>query len=332
MTHAISGHPSAADFLAAPLSVGEPDVYGALAVFPVFGAPPRLEYVAFAEGCARGAIVKELEGGAAVGTLRVINPLDVDVLLYEGEEVLGAQQNRTFDVSVLVAAGAELPVPVSCVEQGRWDGSRHGESFTPAPQAPHPELRRSKARQVRSAMAAGAPPRAAQSEVWREVAAKSTRMGVHSASGALHDVYEGHRSRLAAIQRAIRRHHGQIGAVAAIAGRVVVADVVGRADVFAALHGPLVQGYALDALEEPVATSAPPPADARAFLEAACAAPATTRPAVGLGSDLRFATPSVEGGALVHRDELVQLTAFAPDGEAVRAQRAGILRPSRRRG
>jgi hypothetical protein len=29
----------------------------------------------------------------------------------------------------------------------------------------------------------------------------------------------------------------------------VVADVVGRADVWAALHGPLVAGYALDAVE-----------------------------------------------------------------------------------
>ena len=32
--------------------------------------------------------------------LVVVNPTAVAVLLYEGEEVLGAQQNRTFDVSV----------------------------------------------------------------------------------------------------------------------------------------------------------------------------------------------------------------------------------------
>jgi hypothetical protein len=49
-----------------------------------------------------------LAGGASVNDLLVLNPTDVDVLLYEGEEVLGAQQNRTFDVSVLVPAGISL--------------------------------------------------------------------------------------------------------------------------------------------------------------------------------------------------------------------------------
>src|SRR6185295_11142840 len=97
--------PTLADFLAAPLRVGEPDVHGPLAVFPLFGPPPVAEYVAFADGCARGVIVKELDAGASVNDLVVLNPTEVAVLLYEGEEVLGAQQNRTFDVSILVAAG-----------------------------------------------------------------------------------------------------------------------------------------------------------------------------------------------------------------------------------
>lgn len=51
--------------------------------------------MSFAQGCAAGASVKELEGGASVNDLLVLNPTDDAVLLYEGEEVLGAQQNRT---------------------------------------------------------------------------------------------------------------------------------------------------------------------------------------------------------------------------------------------
>src|SRR3954469_8683629 len=125
--------PALQDHLAEPLSVGDPDVHGPLAVFPLFGPPPRLEYLPFAQAAALGVSIKELEGIASVNDLVVINPLDKPVLLYEGEEVLGAQQNRTFDVSVLVPARSHLQVPVSCVEQRRWDGRRHGEAFTPAP-------------------------------------------------------------------------------------------------------------------------------------------------------------------------------------------------------
>ena len=55
-----------------------------------------------------------------VPELRVVNPLDANVLLYDGEELLGAKQNRILNVTVLVPAASEKTVPVSCVEEGRW--------------------------------------------------------------------------------------------------------------------------------------------------------------------------------------------------------------------
>jgi hypothetical protein len=57
--------PSLQDHLAEPLRLGDPDVHGPLAVFPLFGPAPQLGYVSFAQGCAAGASVKELEGGAS---------------------------------------------------------------------------------------------------------------------------------------------------------------------------------------------------------------------------------------------------------------------------
>src|SRR6185436_8268927 len=91
------------------------------------------------------------------------------VLLYEGEEILGAQQNRVLDVSVLVAANAKTRIPVSCVERGRWDGRRHRERFRPSPQAADPRMRRLKNKRARINAVAGGEARADQSEVWAEV-------------------------------------------------------------------------------------------------------------------------------------------------------------------
>src|SRR3954451_22022445 len=187
--------PIAHDYLAEPLRLGTPDVCGALAVFPLFGPAPGLDYRSFAQASVLGATVKELDSGASVNDLLVVNPTDRPVLLYEGEEVLGAQQNRTFDVSVLVGARSRLEVPVSCVEAGRWDGSRHDESFSPAPQAAYPALRGMKNRAARESVAAGRSPRAVQGAVWDEVAHKSARMDVASATGAMNDIYAGRRDR-----------------------------------------------------------------------------------------------------------------------------------------
>lgn len=105
MTNAAMREPALADQLAAPLTVAHPDIVGALCVFPLIAdRAPTLDYVAFAEGRRRGVAIKELAAGAEVGELVVHNPLELPVLFYEGEEIHGAQQNRTVDISVLVAA------------------------------------------------------------------------------------------------------------------------------------------------------------------------------------------------------------------------------------
>jgi hypothetical protein len=323
------------DHLREPLRLGDPDVHGPLAVFPIFGPEPQLEYVSFAEARVAGLNIKELQAGASVNDLVVLNGTDYSVLLYEGEEVLGAQQNRTFDVSVLIGPKAQVPVPVSCVEHGRWDGARHGESFTPAPQAAYPALRRMKNRAASASVAAGMEPRAQQGQVWDEVAVKSARLGATSATGAMHDIYEGRRDGLAEFRDAIRLREGQTGALVLIAGAPAVLDHVSRPEVFALLHGPLVQGYALDALDTGVdARSTFEPETAEQFLQCVLDAHVTEHDGIGLGRDVRFAHSGVAGAGLVAADELVQLTAFPDNGPDVAGRETPdtrIRRPSRRR-
>jgi hypothetical protein len=214
-------------------------------------------------------------------------------------------------VSVLVAAGKSQRVPVSCMERGRWDHQRHGESFAPAPQTAHPDLRRLKNERVRESLAAGAEARAVQHEVWAEVDAKSARHGVASRTGALHDVFEDRRELLDRVGREASMKCSQVGMLAAIGGRFVVLDYVSDVEAFATLHDPLVAGYALDALDAtvgdgPVTTID----DARDFVRLLLDAQPHAARAIGLGETLRFEFGELGGTALAADGELVTLTAF----------------------
>jgi hypothetical protein len=292
-------------------AVRAPDVVGPLAVFALVAeGPPAQRYLPFASAVGRGATVTELTEGASVNDLLFTNPLDAPVLLYEGEEVLGAQQNRTFDTSILVAAGTKLRVPVSCVEHGRWDGSRHGEAFAPAPQAAYPAMRKLKNTQARAAVAAGGEARAVQSEVWAEVGEKSVRHRAISKTAAVHDVYEHRRHDLDSLAGGITRYENQVGALVALGGRFVVLDHVSDPDAWATLHDPLLQGYALDALE---ASEATPPTveDAREFIGLLAQAPKQRSATPGLGEGIRFEFGGLAGTGLVNAGETVSLTAFA---------------------
>src|SRR5207247_10554658 len=71
--------------------------------------------------------VGEVSQEGSVPELVVENKSHRRVLFLEGEQLLGAKQNRILNTSVLVPGGATLRIPVSCVEQGRW--SRAHASF-----------------------------------------------------------------------------------------------------------------------------------------------------------------------------------------------------------
>ena len=324
--------PTLTAYLAQPIEVGEPDVAGPLAVFPLFGPEARFEYQSFAQGRAHGVTIKELGDGASVRDLVVTNPTSLPVLLFEGEEVLGAQQNRTFDVSVLVGANATLTVPVSCVEAHRWDGSRHDEAFAPAPQAAYPTLRRLKNEAAMRQVVRGAEARADQGAVWQEVDQKLDDVAASAPTRAMHDGYEQRRSELLDLAGACSVKPGQTGMLVAIAGHFSVLDRVSQPHVLTSLFEPLVQGYALDALGAPPADS--PTADAaRDFLARVAEQPILEHDGVGLGRDVRLSGQELAGAGLVCAEELVQLSVFARDEQRDAGMYRGgrIRRPSRRR-
>ena len=129
---------------AQPFQLGDPVEHRGVVVCPLFPLnDPRARYLTLEEAIPRGLRFEEIGASGSVPELRVVNPLAEHVLLYDGEELVGAKQNRILNVSVLVGAETELPIPVSCVEQGRW---RHmSMQFRAAPHAAHAELRGRKA-------------------------------------------------------------------------------------------------------------------------------------------------------------------------------------------
>jgi ARG and Rhodanese-Phosphatase-superfamily-associated Protein domain len=119
-----------------------------LAVFPLIGrALHEHAYDTLQDTIRAGhAKVTEVSESGHVPELRVVNDGGSSVLIVDGEELVGAKQNRVLNTTVLVAAGSQLTIPVSCVEQGRWQ--RRGERFAPGNASLYASLRARKAARV----------------------------------------------------------------------------------------------------------------------------------------------------------------------------------------
>jgi hypothetical protein len=109
------------------------------------------DYLTLDEALERHSVhIVEVSEGGHVPELKIVNEGKMSVLLLDGEELLGAKQNRIINLTILAPAHRTCVVPVSCVESGRW---RHvSRGFAAAPRAQFAEGRAEKMRHVTSSL------------------------------------------------------------------------------------------------------------------------------------------------------------------------------------
>lgn len=288
------------------IQMGEPVEHRGIVLAPLFPwTRARAQYITLEEALGVGFQVTEMAAGASVPEVLAANPSGADVIVCDGEELLGAKQNRILNVTVLVPARGTVRIPVSCVEQGRW--SAGGGAFSAASHTAYPELRRRKAERL---AAAPLRPGVAQEEVWSAVAEKSIRLGSYSPTGAQAHIFTSRGRELAELRGAFPLEPGQAGALVALGPDLLCLDYLSRPEAFARLYPKLLDGYLLDALErldgEPV-----PAGRLEAFVEAVLAAPRRRELSVGLGEDVRVSAKGLVGSGLELDGELLQLSAYS---------------------
>jgi len=289
-----------------PAQLDEATIYRGITVVPLFPRrDPAAAYTTLAGALRRGLEVTEKGSGGSVPELLVTNPLVERVLLYDGEELVGAKQNRILNLTVLLAEASVTPIPVSCVEAGRW--RRRSATFAAADHTAGPQLRLRKARALgEDALARGV----AQQEVWQAVAEQAGRRGVDSPTAAHADMFVHHEAGLAELRDAFPARPGQCGVILVLPDGRVCLDYLSRPDAYAEHHRKLIDGYLMDALDQldrPAAGIEP----AHRLLHRLSLVSASHRASAGLGIDLRVTTKSVAATGLELEGEILQLSAYA---------------------
>lgn len=309
------------------------------------------DYLTLDEALAGGmARVTEVSQSGTVPQLRFVNDGDAPVLLLDGEELVGAKQNRILNLSIFVPAKCDLAVPVSCVEAGRW--RYDSATFRSEGRAFYAEGRKQKMAQVSKSMREGNSRAADQHAVWDSISLKAARMGTKSETGAMADVFKDNEAHIERCVNAVTCEPGQVGAVFRIGGKVSGIELFDYPQTFAKLLPKLVRSYALDALDEErrsaansaygddavpdartgsdeenarrareqgqaqkAGTDAIADAAFRRFLDDVLNANVEAFPALGEGEDLRLEGEHVAGGALAARERVVHFSAFRLDEE-----------------
>ena len=297
--------------LSQALRVGFPVSVSNLTVFPLLaGEESPAGYATLDEALAAGFVrVTEVSEAGHVPERTLVNDGAVPVLVLDGEELVGAKQNRIVNLSILVPARTKLPLPVSCVEAGRW--AHRSRTFAAAGRAHYASGRAMKLRQVSYFMRTSGARHADQGAIWNDIDAKAERMAACSPTHAAAAMYDQARGELEGFQSRLEAAPGQVGAVFAINGRVLGLEVFDNAATWRKSMRKIVESYGLDALDRQDEPRPRGRRDPGRFLASVAAGEVERFPAVGLGEDLRLHGPRVAGAGLAVNDELVHLLAYA---------------------
>jgi hypothetical protein len=252
------------------LHVGTGRRLGALDVFPVWTDAPITEGRRYGLPLGPGvAVVSEVEEGPRVDTLVVDNPGAEPLLLLEGMTLDGGMQHRVLTSSILVAAGSRTAVPVRCIEQSRWSGSRRQRvAAYESPISLRSDLR------TRGSD---------QGSTWRRVAMYERRHGT-SPTNSLSDLLEDTSQSLRDGLEQLRPLPSQRGVVIAALGHPVLAEVVDHPSTLAERWDALIAPLSADVAHLPYVPT--PGRRVRDFVQRTQAMPLRRLPGAGIGASL----------------------------------------------
>jgi len=272
-----------------------PIAFHAITIVPL-RAPQQADppWLLLPEALATGSLeIVEVSEEGSVPTLHVVNLSDHDVLLLDGEELVGAKQNRVLNTTFLVRAHSRLEVPVSCVEQGRWRYT--SQRFASSAHSLYASIRLKKAAQVHRSLQLRQSFSADQRAIWSDLGERAKALRVESS--AMAGAFAARGSDLDEYTAALAPRPGQVGALVYGSGEWWGMEILPSPRLFAAAWPRMLSGYVLDALWR--CPEGRPDETGAERLQAFLGASVEIFPSVGAGDDCRIASPSVVGAALI---------------------------------
>lgn len=213
------------------------------------------------EGIKTGEIVvKDVMG---VNEIIIENSGGTKVFAIDGEEILGARQNRILNTDILIQEPKEYKVPVSCIEEGRWSGDYR---FSGAGYTVTPTLRSILAKTIKTTLETTKQTErigsltedeemeefpveaysAAQTIVWSTVSRVLKMATVHSATSSFHDVYTTFEDQINEYLEDFTTIENSVGFLAFSNNQFIGADIFGTNSLYRKFEKKLLKSYILE--------------------------------------------------------------------------------------
>ena len=190
-------------------------------------------------------VVNELEGTEQVNTIELENLGNSYIFILDGDILKGAKQNRVVNTSVLVAPKAKIMLPVSCVEEGRWNYK--SSRFKPSNEVAHRSIRYQKANFISESKKLNRSDfNTDQNSVWNEVNNVSCSIEFSSPTNSHSDVFEQFTEEFEDITKKFQVQPQANGLIIFIGDQMVACDIFNNNKIYTDYFKKIIKTSAID--------------------------------------------------------------------------------------
>lgn len=287
------------------LKLGEVQKFDRLSIIPLMlNQNPRMDYKTLGEIDDLGQVeIAEIDSAGSVPELDFNNNSNQYILLVDGEELVGAKQNRALNTTMMAEPNITTRIPVSCTESGRWSYSsktfRDSGVFMPYTN------RYSKKLSVDDSLRQNASFRSDQRRVWDDINSLEDDAQQQSPTNAMRDVFQSRSNDLEDFTREFRYVPGQKGIAALVDGKVAGLEFFSKDTVMESMLPKLINSYAMDIILGRVENTGGTISGVTDFLKTISTMEPEIYPSAGTGLDYRFDSEEVTGSALICNEEVI---------------------------
>ena len=250
------------DGLEVSLELLDSQSYRNMEVIPIrMNNSKNQEFLTLKRGMDAGVVeITECEM-STVGTVLARNNANIPLLLIDGDEILGAKQNRIMNRSLIIPPKTNMAISVSCTERGRWHYESPGytRDFDDFSRGSSDYSGDRNLRFNRSVHTADFATRSAksrdlfenrdcQSTVWNSIDKLENRTSFKSRTSALSDNYEHLKPMHEEYLTHFKIEFGQVGAVFIINGQIKGLELFYSPSVYQDYHEKIFRSYIMEAM------------------------------------------------------------------------------------
>ena len=262
-----------------------PQSHENVAIIPLKSEKKYIDVLTLKKGLELGLVeVKECEH-STVSTVIVKNNAVTPLILIDGEEIVGGDQNRIVNATTVIAPNSQSHISVSCTERGRWA---------------YKSVAKEKA--FRSN-------RPVQNEVWSSIDALERRNNYHSKTSAMSESYENAKTNFKEILKSFEIVDGQTGVLIIINGEIKGFELFLSSEIYKDFHEKILKSYIIGSDVENM-TFTINVDKARQVIENAFDSTFESKPTKGLEKAYEFENQEGIGKAYIFENEIIHLSYF----------------------